>query len=1464
MKKLRAFILAAICAVAAMVFCACGEPKYYHLSYQDIDGITYSSEIPLGADVREGYVVVFTVIVDTEKLSGEPVVKANDKVLKANDKGEYSFTMQSDTQITVEGVSNQNKYAIEFDAGESRTRYTDLAGNALSTITVDAGEEVSFKIITSAYCVGDPLVSANTTILEPQNGVYTFTATEKTTISVSGLTTDIHYRARKGGGVGTAEDPFKISRPMDLYAMAYEIQEGFYVGVQSAYYELTNDIDLNGEQLYVIGNAVVQPDSIYTSSYFAGHFNGNGYTVKNFYIEDSIIDQTTYTKVFLPYVGMFGLVTASSNGSASITNLNLDNYEIRIDGSSYIGDSVVGSLVGSGAGVEISGCSVNGEISVDASNEIVNNRYCYSYVGGIAGTLRQYVDGNYAISSSVRSCVNNTRITVQSGNAAAVGGIVGLIEAYSEQIPVSVLNSYNTADIYGGQNAGGIVGVTSPCVAIENCYNTGNITAETKLAAGLGFNGRVYAGGIAGSVNYGSVIANCFSVGEIDAIAPGWAIDGDIVGKADSADTQYVSGKSSITDIEAVIYNCHNSVPENKEVFYKNTLGWLDGDWKFDGDYPVINFESTSVTFTVKVRAGNNDLASASITDSYVPLVRWYELNGGIPMFVSSGNNRSYGYYFDSMLKYPVPSSFVPVGDITFYASLVDYSAVIGTYAIPVNIPVSGSTVTLSLNEDGSLYYEYGARNGTSYYSYDGNRIILADVGLNLHKNANNQSTAAYEAVVEGGNLKIYDSASKIVNITDFTAVKVAPGFAYGEYVVNGVSYLFNRDGTGERKDGTTKDKFSYTVTLTGEIAFTAGGISYTASVEGGSVTNINSDATVKLNEFAGVWKKSAAVLKRYEFDGLSGYTYVEYSYDSSGNEIEIDRKSGTYTVSGGTATLAGGISATAEFDENGFMVVDGEEYHLGDELCGDWVFNSDKVVELSFGGISKNGFGYVSADFGLGGVYDLTYAIIDNEVSLYLNEFTFGIFEYSAQDKTLTGAMIDYELGAYVPNITFFAYDGYKGNWVADNGDILTVEFNGLGNYDVKGNENHLAIRGTVKINGVSAGTYGVTDSLSAAFTYNGTEYAAVYNEITNTITVTGGSESFTLARRDHLTGVVYAAEDGSTYAFDGRGNLAAGGGLTVTSASGTAEYTYHINGNGTITVEANGKQGSITLNNNRYDFTFDGATVSLHIHTEFKGTWLVSKTNGVQLEISDVDALGTASGIFDGDEISLSYNAADNSLTFTLDGVDYNITVLSAIDGDQTVYELRLTDGVNSAICIPLNKRDSYAGVYQSEKSEKSAIILDGFYNSFNTSATAVVAHDNGTGSEFAYEPDQYGRILFKEKGVTKYILFESDNGEFVKDGKHYKLVEPDVTNGRTGYALNKANNTVNRTITYLFDGVSKVYDSEGNVIYTYTLIEQTEDDILKLVIRATFTDNNGKSYNVEINYGSGEFLVSMNVIA
>ena len=264
------------------------------------------------------------------------------------------------------------------------------------------------------------------------------------------------------------------------------------------YYYLTTDIDLSsdisengdfyddGKGWTPIGNA---------STPFTGIFDGQGHTVKNL-----TINRTT------SYIGLFGCASGAKF------------YDLTLEDSAVYGHSNVGSIIGYGSGVSLSGCNViSGTVQATST-----------YCGGVSGQLVGMAD------SSASNCTNSATVS----GTSYVGGLFGELTGSTAVID----NCKNSGTVTGtSKNIAGIAGGASSAT-VKNCENTGSIESKDALSV-------TNVGGIVGNCQ---AVSNCVNRGSIYATLKS-PCDRD-AGNIQS--TSYVGG---ITGDAKTVSSCFNT-----------------------------------------------------------------------------------------------------------------------------------------------------------------------------------------------------------------------------------------------------------------------------------------------------------------------------------------------------------------------------------------------------------------------------------------------------------------------------------------------------------------------------------------------------------------------------------------------------------------------------------------------------------------------------------------------------------------------------------------------------------------------------------------------------------------------------------------------------------------------------------------------------------------------------------------
>ena len=255
--------------------------------------------------------------------------------------------------------------------------------------------------------------------------------------------------------------------------------------------------------------------------YFSGLFDGNGYEIRNLYINNPGYQGTLFGTIkngMIKNLGVTGTINASyAAGFAGIVeNITIVNC--------YNKCTINGTTGAAGLLTYCYGSSNSGNINIINS---YNEGDVYGYEPG--GIINKYsINANDII---IKNCYNLGNITSTS---SYTGGIVGGYYGYYENLKIdSCYNSGNIICTGSSPYIGGIIGdARSGFVTIENSYNLGNIISPGSPQ---------YVGGIAGQLyNENGYIKNCYNAGNINI-----------------PQSTYVGG--IIGDIKGKILNCYNT-----------------------------------------------------------------------------------------------------------------------------------------------------------------------------------------------------------------------------------------------------------------------------------------------------------------------------------------------------------------------------------------------------------------------------------------------------------------------------------------------------------------------------------------------------------------------------------------------------------------------------------------------------------------------------------------------------------------------------------------------------------------------------------------------------------------------------------------------------------------------------------------------------------------------------------------
>ena len=275
-------------------------------------------------------------------------------------------------------------------------------------------------------------------------------------------------------GNGSVDKPYEISSAAELaWFRDYVNNESQYVSAT-----LTEDIDLS-EFCHAADAATnteeLSWDPIGNGRMYCGTFDGNGKTIRNLYINSTIMNK-----------GFFGYAN-----SGSIKNITFDNAKVK--NTHYNGTGILTGVfekctienIKTLANCSVEGTENTGGIAGIGTGNISNceNRAMVNGTNNVGGIVGNSSD------NTISSCANYGAVT---GTESNVGGMVGFF------ISGTIQNCANYGDISGADCVGNQIGYASIC-NLNNVLGIGNVTATTSqsgLLAGVIWDSSSTAAGI--------------------------------------------------------------------------------------------------------------------------------------------------------------------------------------------------------------------------------------------------------------------------------------------------------------------------------------------------------------------------------------------------------------------------------------------------------------------------------------------------------------------------------------------------------------------------------------------------------------------------------------------------------------------------------------------------------------------------------------------------------------------------------------------------------------------------------------------------------------------------------------------------------------------------------------------------------------------------------------------------------
>ncbi len=636
----------------------------------------------------------------------------------------------------------------------------------------------------------------------------------------------------------------------------------------------------------------------------------------------------------------------------------------------------------------------------------------------------------------------------------------------------------------------------------------------------------------------------------------------------------------------------------------------------------------------------------------------------------------------------------------------------------------------------------------------------------------------------------------------------------------------------------------------------------------------LNTDTASTYDAYKGSWTKSATVNKTYVFDGIDSWEYKYVGYDRNGSdspdENVIDKANGKYEIKDGNLVFThGNVQYVASFNSDGYLEIVGggntQLYYANESFEGTWR-GSNYTLVLS--GIRNDGTGsailrYDGTDYDDEYVYEVSetsgvlalYALADGKKNAF-----YGYLTYNRQRNVMTFVQPDAtgEAESGYAADTLYVYDDYMGDWVCNLTSLTNVDFhfNGMGLYPyVNGKAGELTITENGKDTVVP---YSLNSALEGKFSYKGITYDIAYDDALNQIVVTQGANT-TLERKDELANIDFVDLDGVRYVFDGKSTLDCGGTLTIDKVA----YNYYPSENGYAIVKNSATVGSLVKGSNHYLLTIDNVSTELYIANEFMGDWAISNQYAI-FHIEPTDTNGVIHATYKGSPVELTYIAAD-MLTFKYREGNMPITYYVYVEEDTTYGQeaLVLSEYTSLAageyiICSKIN--DLYGTWEWNRDNGKTTLRIDGVTSGYANGNAVLTLQLNYSfvATDYYYNVREGGIIMWSTEALAGSTLYfsltvvpESETATAAQEKDAFVLRNEE---GEVIRVLRKVevdglfltNATDEAGVQYSFDGKGNIL-SNGEVKYTYKIKSYNANNTATLEVTAIY----GSVYTATLDY-------------
>lgn len=433
-------------------------------------------------------------------------------------------------------LNSVNVEAVDFlPSFSDNSRVWSIKGSASSDYTWYENNYIKLNAFTSASYG----VTASSENAKPSNVENWFTHTS----NLSRFSRTVEAQSDSLDNWGKSEsDPYVIKTAAQLANLIDENSE-FYkenssTGFKGLFFRLDNDIDLSGKAFKTIET-------------FKGVFSGNGFTLKNVYIDDEFNGGISS---FIKTLGGNETFTVTP----SLKNLKISGYIYgTVSAAAFVTESINAEIKNlyNYATVLTSGTTAAGVV---LSTDLTKLEYLVNY--GIVASVNSLFEPDISIQSEVAGVAIST-------------------------VSTQFENCYNKGSVYGGIAAG--------CVILENasgnptfvnCSNSGSVEAKNAYGVAYASNG----------INV--TLEKCHNTGTVSGVESAFGVAGTqtmseldfnkcLVSGTVNANSVYRIGNLSQNSSDNIDYSSYTFSLNSENISYGDNISPIDDDIAVIGGY---------------------------------------------------------------------------------------------------------------------------------------------------------------------------------------------------------------------------------------------------------------------------------------------------------------------------------------------------------------------------------------------------------------------------------------------------------------------------------------------------------------------------------------------------------------------------------------------------------------------------------------------------------------------------------------------------------------------------------------------------------------------------------------------------------------------------------------------------------------------------------------------------------------